>query len=200
MRTLSVITGAQYGSEGKGHATDQTIRQALQNGQQVISVRVGGPNAGHCVIDPDNNHKYALRTVPVGAIHDVDCYLAPGSEINLTVLENESPNKLTIDNQATLLTKTHIQEEKNSDLTARTGSTAPGVGAARAARLWRKAFNFHQALKNPHTRQTIERLNLIAEQNAGWVKVHNPEPLQPTYWEHQTDQNLHVVVEGTQGY
>src|SRR5699024_7206253 len=27
-----------------------------------------------------------------------------------------------------------------------------------------------------------------------------PEPLQPTYWEHQTDQNLHVVVEGTQGY
>src|SRR5699024_8712565 len=86
------------------------------------------------------------------------------------------------------------------DLTARTGSTASGVGAARAARLWRKAFNFHQALKNPHTRQAIERLNLIAEQNGGWVKVHNPEPLQPTYWEQQTDQNLHVVVEGTQGY
>ena len=208
MRTLSTITGTQYGSEGKGHATDQTIRQALQNGQQVISVRVGGPNAGHCVIDPDNNHKYALRTIPVGAIHDVDCYLAPGSEINLTVLENEINElhqndrqiKLTIDNQATLLTKTHIQEEKNSDLTARTGSTASGVGAARAARLWRKAFNFHQALKNPHTQQAIERLNLIAEQNGGWVKVHNPEPLQPTYWEHQTDQNLHVVVEGTQGY
>src|SRR5690625_1615200 len=208
MRTLSVITGAQYGSEGKGHATDQTIRQALQNGQQVISVRVGGPNAGHCVIDPDTSHKYALRTVPVGAIHDVDCYLAPGSEINLTVLENEINElhqndrqiKLTIDNQATLLTKTHIQEEKNSDPTARTGSTASGVGAARAARLWRKAVNFHQALESPHTRQTTERLILITEQNGCWVKVHNLDPQHPTYWEQQTDQNLHVVVEGTQGY
>src|SRR5699024_11427413 len=62
------------------------------------------------------------------------------------------------------------------------------------------AFNFHQALKNPHTQQAIERLNLIAEQNGGWVKVHNAKPQQPTYWEQQTSQNLHVVVEGTQGY
>src|SRR5699024_7197922 len=88
-----------------------------------------------------------------------------GSEINLTVLENEINElhqndrqiKLTIDNQATLLTKTHIQEEKNSDLTERTGSNASGEGAARATRHWRKASNFHQALKKPNTQTTEKR-------------------------------------------
>lgn len=129
----------------------------LSTSTDIISVRVGGPNAGHCVIDPDTNHKYAFRTVPVGMIYGnnprgttLTGAIAAGSEIDLNVLENEVRElmyfgslgrkyTLLIDPQATILTPDHIRQEQESSLKANVGSTTKGIGAARADRIWRTA-------------------------------------------------------------
>ncbi len=223
MKTLSVIVGTQFGSEGKGHITHQAIRGLLNYNEiepgkhHVFSVRVGGPNAGHCVIDPKTGHKYAFRTVPVGAIYDqTRQYIAPGSEVDLDVLENEVRELLAqghhphimIDGAATWLTPEHIQQEKDSDLNARTGSTAKGIGAARAERIWRKALTVEQAFKqNQEFRERFSTLAIeIAEANPedGYLMIWGTEnePFFKNIFDsvHEDRAHLHVVIEGTQGY
>lgn len=49
MGSLEVITGGQYGSEGKGAIAAWRTIQAAKQGQ-VLGLRVAGPNAGHTVI------------------------------------------------------------------------------------------------------------------------------------------------------
>lgn len=227
-RTLNVIAGTQFGSEGKGHVTQQVIngyrtfaKATDGNPNHILSVRIGGPNAGHCVIDPDTGHKYALRTIPVGAIYnDTRQYIAPGSEVDLDVLESEidellSQGKvphLTIDGSATWLTPKHIQDEKDSDLNARTGSTAKGIGAARADRIWRTALTIQQAhatdLEFAHRIETMRDKIRQANPNDGYLLIWSTEdpnyrgPFMPALYDDVDQENgwLHVVIEGTQGY
>ena len=58
---LTVVVGAQYGSEGKG-----AISAALTKSDTAV-VRVAGPNAGHTAVDIQDR-TWALRQVPVGAV------------------------------------------------------------------------------------------------------------------------------------
>ena len=57
-RLVDVVVGAQYGSEGKGNVC------ASLAGDYGVLMRVGGPNAGHVVHDPD----HTFRQLPSGAI------------------------------------------------------------------------------------------------------------------------------------
>ncbi len=145
MSRLMVVVGGQYGSEAKGAVT---ARLAL-DAEAPLVVRVGGPNAGHTVID-DHEREWKLRHVPVGFVNPrAMLALAAGSEINPQVLFEEInaleeagyhiANRLFVDPQATLLDANHIQREALSSLNDRLGSTAKGVGAARADRIWRTA-------------------------------------------------------------
>ena len=150
MSRIHIVTGAMFGSEGKGHVTAQLI----ENGEfrfprdRVLNIRVAGPNAGHTVVDKDGV-AFPLRTVPVGAAVDptAQLYLAPGSEIELDVLESEmtllrthghEPN-LVVSGEATLLEQKHKDTETKLDLHAKLGSTGKGIGAARADRIMRSA-------------------------------------------------------------
>ena len=56
-RTLDVIVGGQYGSEGKGN-----VCAHLAENYDCL-VRIGGPNAGHRVADP----KYKYVQFPSGS-------------------------------------------------------------------------------------------------------------------------------------
>lgn len=107
---LLVVTGGQYGSEAKGHVTDQLTREQVA-GPNVVVVRVAGPNAGHTVYGqcPENcrltspncsnhmsgedwiGHPWRLRSVPVGAVsnRNADLVIAAGSEIDYDVLMSE---------------------------------------------------------------------------------------------------------------
>ena len=163
---LIVVVGGQYGSEAKGHVADQLSRPGVA-GDNVVVVRVAGPNAGHtvygtCPIECDGGldhlsggkwvgHPWRLRSVPVGAVSNphADLVIAAGSEIDLTVLMDEVvaldaagyrvSSRLHIDSQATILEPRHIQEEVDDEIQKRLGSTAKGIGAARADRIWRYA-------------------------------------------------------------
>ena len=166
MGKLIVVAGAQYGSEGKGAVSDHLTRPE-RVGSNVLAVRVAGPNAGHTVYgmcpdscQPDDahmfngewiGHPWRLRAVPVSAVSNPDANLAiaAGSEIDKSVLSAEVAaldeagygvtNRLRIDSQATLLEPRHIQQEVDAEIQKRLGSTAKGIGAARADRVWRTA-------------------------------------------------------------
>lgn len=163
---LLVVAGAQYGSEAKGHIADQLSREEV-SGTNVVVVRVAGPNAGHTVYGicpsdckPDDSHMsggnwighpWRLRTVPVGAVsnREADLVIAAGSEIDEAVLMTEVTeldaagykvsSRLRIDAQATMLTNSHTELEVVDGIQKRLGSTAKGIGAARADRIWRYA-------------------------------------------------------------
>ena len=191
MSKVSVVVGAQFGSEAKGHvAAHLTKPENNPDHGSVVCVRVAGPNAGHTVIGrgPDGEEGYAwkLRTVPVAAVSNpgADLVIAAGSEIEWSVLMDEVTalnkagydvgSRLFIDSQATVLTGDHKAVEAAKDLTAKLGSTAKGIGAARAARLMREA-----QLVGDIYEASINTGHLLDRALSG---------------------KAHVVIEGTQGY
>lgn len=203
MGKLIVVAGAQYGSEAKGHVVDQITRPAVA-GDNVVVVRVAGPNAGHTVYGlcpsdckPDGSHMsgdvwighpWRLRSVPVAAVSNphADLVIAAGSEIDRDVLLSEVTaldmagygvsSRLRVDAQATVLTKRHIDEEVRAEIQKRLGSTAKGIGAARADRIWRLATLWGDG-KEPKSRvDTADYLR---------ARLH---------------EGATVVIEGTQGY
>lgn len=150
--SIEVVVGGQFGSEAKGHVAAILVADAARVGgalsRPVGCVRIGGPNAGHTVVD-DQDRAFAFRTLPVASVVDPRCNLiiGPGSEIEVEVLKDEIErveeagyvvrDRLFIDQQATIITWKHKESEEG--LRQRIGSTAKGVGAARADRIMRQA-------------------------------------------------------------
>lgn len=193
MSTLDVIVGGQFGSEAKGHATKQVIKRMVQEDHtdlcRIINIRVAGPNAGHCVYD-EKGQKFAMRTVPVGFVFkNVLLMLGPGSEIEPEVLWSEIEeaeaaghivcDRLTISAEATLLTDEHKQIEAELAMHDRIGSTAKGIGAARANRIMRRA---------ERVADNMEFQEMCARRG---ITIHTE--FTPTEFDH-------IVIEGTQGY
>lgn len=210
---LSVVVGGQFGSEAKGHVVDFLSRTSNNHSalsERVVSVvRVGGPNAGHTVYGrcpkacgdlaagnhSKEQHPWRLRTIPVGVVSNEHSrlYIAAGSEVDPEVLWSEindlknagysTTGRLMIDQSATWLEASHIDEERLSDLTERLGSTAKGIGAARADRIWRTAKTFgHYVDESGLDASVFEATE--------------------TRWRIEDDLDIggHVIIEGTQGY
>lgn len=189
--SLDVVVGGQTGSESKGRVAAALVQRRTANthpSRRVVSVRVGGPNAGHVVVDPTTGDPLAMRQIPVGLVEPSSVlFIAPGSEVDLEVLDQEISMledtygysirpRLFVSPQATILTPEHVAQERNSDLVERLGSTAKGIGAARADRIWRTA-------------------PLVADRREWFERrgVQVADVLSPSL-------NCPVVIEGTQGY
>lgn len=96
-------------------------------------------------------HPWRLRTIPVQVVTNpaAKLVIAQGSEVDRRVLMREITelesagyevrSRLMVDEKATLLEQRHIDMEVADGMNARLGSTAKGVGAARADRIWRYA-------------------------------------------------------------
>lgn len=188
MTHLIVVVGAQFGSEAKGHVTQQLIRRALAQKQSVLAVRVAGPNAGHSA-QCDNGVMHALRQIPVSGVFSwtdsIYSHIAAGSEIDADVLLAEYQSlvdcghkpRLSIHPEATMLTSTHRGAEFDASLVERIGSTGKGIGAARAARLMRDA---QRVIDDGVFCQKLYQLGIFVEES--------------------DLQYGTVIVEGTQGY
>lgn len=204
---ITVVAGAQFGSEGKGAIAGWIVAQDATQYTETVNIRVGGSNAGHTAygvacnaIDacdechPVYGHPWRLRHVPVGAVTNLDAQLVlgPGSEIDEQVLRSEIEaldragysvsTRIVVDPSATIVTEDHQRQEKVQGLTDRIGSTGKGIGAARAERIWRVARTVGSAgidapVMVADTRQHL--LGLLADIGGG---------------------SMHVVIEGTQGY
>lgn len=200
-------------SEGKGAVAGWISRSYANLDRAVMGVRVGGPNAGHTVYGNcpyggdcasmgdahkgcnEFGHPWALRQVPVAAVTNptASLVIAAGSEVDPDVLWNElndldragySPwDRLMVDASATVLSESHRQIEAGKDLQRRLGSTAKGIGAARAERIYRDARTVGEA-------EEFE--------TAAWEQLDVGNTIE--WIEDVLDSGGHVVVEGTQGW
>lgn len=204
--SIDVVVGGQFGSEAKGHVTAQIVRNRNHSPQEVpvLNIRVGGPNAGHTVVAPDESGEYkafAFRTLPVGIVErGVYCAIAPGSELDAEVLLDEikrvkdarlwDENQfLLIDPEVTIIDDEHKQAEARHGLTVDSGnSTGKGIGAARADRLMRGAARLAD---RP---QLMERLQYEG------VVIRPLSMLYTTPTTNRGDVRYQVVIEGIQGY
>lgn len=201
--TLDVVVGGQFGSEAKGRVTLDQIRRRLQratphNHHPIGSMRVGGPNAGHVVLDPQGR-RWAMRALPVGFVEpEVELFIAAGSEIDFEVLSAEIQaveaagyevrDRLFIHPEATVLEPHHIVQETESDLNARLGSTAKGIGAARSERVWRVARRVADLCQDRDSDEDPTEWGVVADFEPWLIDRYNSR------------EDYHLVIEGTQGY
>lgn len=176
---VSIVVGAQYGSEGKGKVA---FRLAREEGAR-LAVRVGGPNSGHTVVYQGQTR--VLRQLPVAAwLPGTVCVLPPGSYLDPEVLRAElaltglGPERLVIDPHAWLVGPADREVEAAWNEGSPIGSTRSGTGAAVARR--------------------------ISRQGPGTLAKHHPALapyLRPalTALRDALDAGERVVIEGTQG-
>lgn len=178
-----VVCGAQFGSEGKG-----AIAAWLGAGiERPLVVRVAGPNAGHSVLD-ESGRKWKLRHIPTAAVTNpnADLYLAAGSVIDPHVLADEVArleragirvaHRLRVDPLATTIQPGH--RDREATLVDKIGSTASGVGAARADRVMRNALTVD-------TCPTFEFMCHLTVKSVGQARYSSYD---------------NVLIEGAQGY
>lgn len=130
---VDVLVGGQYGSEGKGNIADYL------SPEYDILMRVGGPNAGHKVF---GEPPYTHVSLPCGTRRNdrTQLLIGPGAVIEPRLLIKEvrecgvEPRRLTIDEQAVVISQADIQWEQEN-LKDAIGSTANGVGMASARRI-----------------------------------------------------------------
>lgn len=161
------------------------VHWLAQASKAAATVRVGGPNSGHTVIDT-HGARHVFRQVPAGAVlRGVQSLIGPGSYIDPEVLLLEirqlglTPNRLSIDPHAVLVTDAARIRERESRLEERIGSTHSGTGAAvlmRAARDGSGRFVTEIESLRPFVHATSERLRQLL------------------------DNSERVIVEGTQGF
>jgi adenylosuccinate synthase len=176
-RLVDVITGGQYGSEGKGHIASYLAREYS------VLVRVGGPNAGHKVYLKSG--PYVHHQLPSGTLRNASAKLiiAPGAVINPELLLTEirecevDKERLSIDPQTMVITEKDCKSE--AGLQRRISSTGQGVGVATARRILDRGKSIRLA-------KDVRELRPFVRDS--W------ELLERTY-----NKGGRVLVEGTQG-
>jgi len=136
--SIVVVVGGQFGGEGKGKMTAHLCHEYGFD----VAVRCGGPNSGHTITI--NDEQVVLRQIPAGVVNpNTRLFLAAGCLIDLNVLLEEissfslTSDRLGIDYNAAIIGKKYVQEEENTGLGVRIGSTCTGTGIAVAKRVFR---------------------------------------------------------------
>lgn len=185
---VDVLIGGQYGSEGKGVVAAEIARN------YGLSVRVGGPNAGHSFTH--RGRLWKMQALPCSWVDEGSrLAIGPGAIINLSVLEREieavsevDPDireRLFIDPRAGIIDPHHVAEEGHTDgdIHKRIGSTGEGIGAARRGRMMRGAERFVQVKDRSRTQ--------LAGKSLGSYFADIPEMISLTE---------NTLLEGTQGF
>lgn len=200
-KSIDVIVGGQFGSEAKGHVTQQVIRRlkaTASPNDSILNIRIAGPNAGHTVMAARPGYRmdrFAFRQLPVGIVEDagwVDCAIAAGSEISIDVLMDEiyqvkaaglwpTHRTLIVDPECTMIWPEDLDAEGVVGLTERIGSTGKGVGAARSQRLMRQAGR--RVCDSPTALDLLRSAGVTIAPVAAFAET-----------------DCHVVIEGTQGF
>ena len=130
---FTILTGSQFGDEGKGKIIDLLTRD-----YDIVVRFQGGDNAGHTVIVGDRTYK--LHLTPSGVVYGARLLIGPGVVLNPKVLWNEvetlesegiHPN-LGVDAKTSIIMPYHIEldglrEKARKD---KIGTTKRGIGYA----------------------------------------------------------------------
>ncbi|MFB3766279.1 MAG: adenylosuccinate synthase [Methanotrichaceae archaeon] len=130
---FTILTGAQFGDEGKGKIVD-----LLAENYDIVVRFQGGDNAGHTVVVADK--KYKLHLVPSGALFGKRLLIGPGVVLNPRVLwgeiqELESDGiklNLGIDAKTSIIMPYHIELDslREKQRSQKIGTTNRGIGFA----------------------------------------------------------------------
>lgn len=180
-RCVDVLVGAQYGSEGKGNICAHIAKE------YDVLMRVGGPNAGHKVADPE----YTYVQLPSGTLSNpgASILIGAGATLSLKQVIKEigdlglTAERLSIDPQAIIIEETDIQQEQGSLEVI--GSTKQGVGVATARKIMGRDGQEHWG--------STVRLAHQAPELKAFVRCTKTE-LEKSYAKGQM-----VLLEGTQG-
>lgn len=146
-----VVTGAQWGDEGKGKIVD-----FLTESTDLVVRAQGGNNAGHTVINGDD--KYVLHLIPSGIVWDDKiCIIGNGVVMDPVALLEEfdyleekgitvTPESLKISDRAHLVMPYHraldsMNEKALGD--EKIGTTGRGIGPTYASKIERTGMRVH---------------------------------------------------------
>lgn len=172
-----LITGAQWGDEGKGRATD-----LLGSRVDYVVKFNGGNNAGHTVVIGDE--KYALHLLPSGILTPgVTPIIANGVVIDLAVLKTEldalsargvDVSRLKISANAHVITAYHRTLDKVTERflgKRQIGTTGRGIGPAYADKINRVGIRIQDIFDEGILRQKVEAA--LEFKNQVLVKIYN---------------------------
>lgn len=148
---FTILTGAQFGDEGKGKIID-----LLAENYDVVVRFQGGDNAGHTVVV--GGKKYKLHLVPSGAIFGRRLLIGPGVVLNprvlwdeIQALESEGIKvDLGIDAKTSIIMPYHIELDglREKARTEKIGTTNRGIGFAYVDKVAREEVQMED-LTNP---------------------------------------------------
>lgn len=178
---VTVVVGGQFGSEGKGKVAHYLAKEMNAS----VSIRCGGPNSGHTVIDPNGNPIIFQQLPTASILPDIKIVLCAGTYIDLDILKKEikiaslNSERLYIDANAVIISPEIREAESHFGLIEAIGSTGSGTGEAVLRRVSRKQ-NFKFA------KDTIQLKQYVKETN--------------TFLRNCLSNNERIIVEGTQGF
>ena len=130
---FTILTGAQFGDEGKGKITD-----ILSENYDIVVRFQGGDNAGHTIVM--GGKKYKLHLVPSGALSNKRLLIGPGVVLNplvfkgeIKALESEGIElNLGVDAKTSIIMPYHIEMDmlRERGRTQKIGTTSRGIGFA----------------------------------------------------------------------
>ncbi|HIH45304.1 MAG TPA: adenylosuccinate synthase [Candidatus Methanoperedenaceae archaeon] len=164
---FTIITGAQFGDEGKGKIVD-----LLTGDYDIIARFQGGDNAGHTIVV--GGETYKLHLVPSGIHYRARLLIGPGTVMNPVVLMDElmklkksgidiTPARLGIDAKTSIIMPYHIEldslhESARSD---KIGTTKRGIGYAYIDKVARDEI---QMIDIADSGRFMKRLKELAQQ------------------------------------
>lgn len=184
---LTVVTGINWGDEGKGRVIDLLAEKA-----NVVARFQGGDNAGHTVVV--EKEKYVMNLLPSGILHpDVVCVLGPGMVIDLEELLHEmdslrekgisiTPRNLKISDKATISMPWHriqdeLEEERLSGSGRAFGSTKRGIAYAYSDKYRKKTLRIGDLLHLEEP-EVQDRISMILEaKNLELAGCYHQEPM-----------------------
>ena len=215
-----VVTGSQWGDEGKGKITDYLAQKA-----DIVVRYQGGNNAGHTI--EFNHQKFALRLIPSGIFAGHDVVLGNGMVINPKALLEEmkylndagiATDKMHISDRAHIILPYHMEideiQEKRRGANS-IGTTKKGIGPTYVDKYARVGIRmaefideklFHERLVEVLALKKIEfpELEMDAEEifneYKAYAKVLAPYVEDTGYYlDEAFRQNKKVLFEGAQG-
>ncbi|MBE0521994.1 MAG: adenylosuccinate synthase [Candidatus Methanoperedenaceae archaeon] len=176
---FTIITGAQFGDEGKGKVVDMLAKE-----YDIVVRFQGGDNAGHTVVADGKTYK--LHNIPSGVLFDVRLLIGPGAVMNPKILVEEidmlaengvdvTPGKLGIDAKTSIIMPYHmaldtLREEKR---TVKIGTTSRGIGFAYMDKVGRDELQMADIAESDRFKR---RMDEIVPQKESAIKEMNGDP------------------------
>lgn len=176
---FTIITGAQFGDEGKGKLVDMLAKE-----YDIVVRFQGGDNAGHTVVAEGKTYK--LHNVPSGVLFDARLLIGPGTVLNPKTLIEEmdmlaengvqvTPEKLGIDAKTSIIMPYHMVLDglREGKRTVKIGTTSRGIGFAYMDKVGRDEVQMADIADSGRFQK---RMNEIAPQKESAIKEMDGDP------------------------